>query len=41
MNVKMVQCEVPRPQAGASRARSGEQNTSKGNFVYIVPLAPA
>ncbi len=26
---------------GASRARSGEQNVSQGNFIYIVPLDPA
>jgi hypothetical protein len=32
--------EAPRPQGGASRARSGEPEASKGNFVYIVPLAP-
>jgi hypothetical protein len=29
--------EAPRPQGGASRARSGEQNASKGSFVHIVP----
>jgi hypothetical protein len=28
-------------QAGASRARSGEQKASKGNFILIVPLDPA
>jgi hypothetical protein len=33
--------EAPRPQGGASRARSGEQNVSQGNFLYIVPLDPA
>ncbi len=31
-------CEAPRPQGGASRARSGEQDASKGSFVHIVPL---
>jgi hypothetical protein len=30
--------EASRPQAGASRARSGEQNVSQGNLIYIVPL---
>ena len=34
-------CEAPRPQAGASRARSGERKVSKGNIVLIVPLNPA
>jgi len=30
--------EAPRPQAGASRARSGEQEASKGNFLsYCAP----
>ena len=33
--------EAPRPQGGASRARSGEQEASKGNFILIVPLDPA
>ena len=30
--------EAPRPQGGASRARSGEQDASRGSFVRIVPL---
>ncbi|KPK22066.1 MAG: hypothetical protein AMK69_20530 [Nitrospira bacterium SG8_3] len=30
--------EAPRRQGGASRARSGEQNVSQGNFILIVPL---
>lgn len=30
--------EAPRPQAGASRARSGERDASKGIFVHIVPF---
>jgi hypothetical protein len=33
--------EAPRPQAGASRARSGERKASKGIFVLIVSLDPA
>jgi hypothetical protein len=33
-------CEAPRPQDGASRARSGEQDASKGNLIHIVPLNP-
>jgi hypothetical protein len=33
--------EAPRPQGGPSRARSGEQDASQGNFVHIVPLDPA
>ncbi len=33
--------EAPRPQAGASRARSGERDASKGNIVLTVPLNPA
>ncbi|MGB7574987.1 MAG: hypothetical protein WBN53_14140 [Thermodesulfobacteriota bacterium] len=33
--------EAPRPQAGASRARSGERKASKGNIVLIAPLDPA
>ena len=33
--------EAPRPQGGASRARSGKQNVSKGSFIHIVPLDPA
>jgi len=32
--------EARRSQGGASRARSGEQNASKGNFIHIVPLNP-
>ena len=28
-------------QAGASRPRSGEQNVSQGNLIYIVPIDPA
>jgi hypothetical protein len=43
-NVKIQmtnECEAPRPQGGASRARSGEPDASKGNFVHIVPLDPA
>jgi hypothetical protein len=32
--------EAPRPQGGASRARSGEQDASQGSFVHIVPLDP-
>ena len=28
------------PTGGASRARSGEQDASKGSFVHIVPLDP-
>ncbi len=35
-----VRSEAPRPQAGASRARSGERDASKGNIVLIVPLDP-
>ena len=34
-------CESLRPQAGASRARSGERDASKGIFVHIAPLDPA
>ena len=30
--------EAPRPQGGASRARSGEPDASQGSFVHIVPL---
>ena len=33
--------EASRPQGGASRARSGEQDASQGSFVHIVPLDPA
>ena len=33
--------EAPHPQRGASRARSGEQNASQENIIYIVPLDPA
>jgi hypothetical protein len=33
--------EAPRTQGGASRARSGEQEASKGNFILIVPPDPA
>ncbi len=33
--------EAPRPQGGACGARSGEQNVSQGNLIYIVPLGPA
>ena len=33
--------EAPRLQDGASRARSGEQNVSQGDLIYIVPLDPA
>jgi hypothetical protein len=33
--------EAPRPQADASRARSGERDASKGNIVLIMPLDPA
>ena len=35
--------EAPRPsrQDGTSRARSGERNASKENFILIVPLDPA
>ncbi len=33
--------EAPRPQARASRTRSGEPKASKGNIVFIVPLDPA
>ncbi len=29
--------EAPRPQGGASRARSGEQNASQRNLIYTVP----
>ncbi len=36
-----VYSEAPRPQPGASRARSGERDASKGNIVLIVPLNPA
>ena len=39
--MKYRQSEAPRPQAGASRARSGERKVSKGNIVLIVPLDPA
>ncbi len=39
--VNYRQSEAPRPQAGASRARSGERKVSKGNIVLIVPLDPA
>ena len=35
------ECEAPRPQAGASRARSGERDASKRKAVLIVPLDPA
>jgi len=38
---RRIHCEAPRPQGGASRARSGERLASKGNFVHIVPLDPA
>ena len=37
----MFQFEAPCPQVGASRARSGEPDASKGSFVHIVPLNPA
>jgi hypothetical protein len=33
--------EAPRPQGGASRARSGEQDASKRNSIHVVPLNPA
>jgi hypothetical protein len=33
--------EALRPQGGASRARSGEQDASKGNFIHIADLNPA
>ena len=33
-------CETPRPQAGVSRAHSGEQDASKGNVADIVSLDP-
>ena len=33
--------EARRPEGAASRARSGEQNVSQGNFILIVPLDPA
>jgi hypothetical protein len=36
-----IECEAPRPQGETSRARSGEQKASKGNFILIVPLYPA
>ncbi len=32
--------EAPRPQGGASRARSGKPDASKGSFIPIVPLDP-
>jgi len=35
-----MESEAPRPQAGASRARSGEWKASKGNIVLIVPYNP-
>ena len=35
-----MESEAPRPQSGASRARSGEPKASKGDIVYIVPLDP-
>ena len=41
MGLTMAGCEAPRPQGGASRARSGEQNVSRGSFIYRVPLDPA
>jgi hypothetical protein len=34
-------CEASRPQAGASRARSGERKARKGNIFLVVPLALA
>ena len=33
--------EAPRPQAGASRARSGERKASKRNTVLLMPFPPA
>jgi len=33
--------KVKLPAHRASRARSGEQDASKGNFIHIVPLNPA
>ena len=33
--------EAPQPQAGASRARSGERKARKGSIVLIVPFDPA
>ena len=37
-DVSLLECEAPRPQGGASRARSGEREASKGSFFRIVPL---
>ena len=37
----MDENEALRPQGGASRARSGEPDASKGDLVHIVPLNPA
>jgi hypothetical protein len=33
--------KLPSNKGGASRARSGELDASKGNFILIVPLDPA
>jgi len=38
---QLTESEAPRPQARASRARSGERDASKGNVALIVPLDPA
>ncbi len=35
-----MESEAPRPQSGASRARSGEPKASKGDTVLIVPPDP-
>jgi hypothetical protein len=35
-----MESEAPRPESGASRARSGEPKASKGDIVLIVPLDP-
>ncbi len=40
-SVHKKQCEAPRLQGAASRARSGEWKASKRNTVLVVPLDPA
>ena len=35
---ELNECKAPTPLPGASRARSGEQSATQGNFVPIAPL---
>lgn len=41
METNALRCEALRPQGGAPRARSGEQEANKGSFVHVMPLDPA